>query len=661
MTNGTDPQSPAPEDPASGQRKGRARVSRKDSTSSTEAIADVIRERIARGAPVRRTLPGRGRLHVDRPLPFITVHVEPDDRPDAGTNQLVTTEASYLYSIAERGGRKQAAELVRVLSETVRPSFGKQFLIVAVCSRPPEHPPVVESSKDTPHPSFRLFTTAPGQNIDSIIEVLERHLKAIEIGGNRAAVEVVQNGGEFPHRDRPLLKNAVLRELGAAQITIEVEPIYQISGANDVYPAVLKALRRQLGRALKHAFFYFAERYTSLHPKDFHSLGRRAVVKAVWDVDMQLDAVANGFDLLLDVNPINTESVWNGFRRSRFEKVPPFRYRPLSTDPVMAKRRLYSIPFEKIEDPTISFLFSQKQDELGRQLTMLTDRGTVRFLLGSIQLYGRVTQPLLRSAEQILEQVSSTTRAAGGGGTITAEEFADRARAEVAHYRDIWDGVDGTVQVIPGVSSGLMVSKNRLLVPSRSRIPRNRVDALIQHEIGTHLVTYFNGKAQRFTLLRSGFAGYEELQEGLAVLAEYLTGGMTPARLRTLAARVVGVDAVANGASFVDVFRLLCRYGFSRQQSFNITTRIYRGGGFIKDCIYLRGLLTVLDYLREGGEFEPLFVGKIAARHIPIVRELQSRKVLEAPKFLPRYITRESCQERLQRVRQGLDVHELLG
>ena len=168
MTNGTDPQSPAPEDPASGQRKGRARVSRKDSTSSTEAIADVIRERIARGAPVRRTLPGRGRLHVDRPLPFITVHVEPDDRPDAGTNQLVTTEASYLYSIAERGGRKQAAELVRVLSETVRPSFGKQFLIVAVCSRPPEHAPVVESSKDTPHPSFRLFTTAPGQNCRSI-------------------------------------------------------------------------------------------------------------------------------------------------------------------------------------------------------------------------------------------------------------------------------------------------------------------------------------------------------------------------------------------------------------------------------------------------------------------------------------------------------------
>jgi len=629
-------------------------------TTTTEAIADAIRQRVAEGAPVRRRLPGRGRLHVDRPLPFIAVYVEPDDRSDPGTNQLVTTEASYLYTSAAKGGRKRAATLVRVLAETVRPSFGNQFLIVAVYSRPPEHPPIVESSKEHPAPAFRLFSSAPGYDIDSIIEVLERHLRAVEIGGRRAAVEVVQNTGEFPHRDRPLWKNAVLRELGGGQITIEVEPIYQKVGGNDVYPAVLKSLRRQLGRALKHAFFHFAERDTSLHPKDFHSLGRRAVVKAVWDVDARLDEVASGFDLLLEVNPINTEAVWNGFRRSGFEKVPPFRYRPLSIDPVLAKRKLYSIPLEKIEDPTISFLFSQKQDELDRQLTMLHDRGTPRFLLGSIQVYGRVSKQLLRSAEEILEQISSTTRTPSGGGTIPVEEFAERARKEIAYYRRIWDGVDATVEVIRGMSSGLMVSKGRLLIPSRSRIPVNRVDALIQHEIGTHLVTYFNGKAQRFTQLRSGFAGYEELQEGIAVLAEYLAGGMTPARLRTLAARVVGVDAAIKGASFVDVFRLLCRYGFARQQAFNVTIRIYRGGGLVKDCIYLRGLLTVLEYLRNGGEFEPLFVGKIAAKHIPIVRELQSRKVLEAPKFLPRFVGREACQERLQLVRQGLNVYELL-
>ena len=641
-------------------KKESARLSDKTAASKTKAIVEAIGERVASGARLRRTLPGYGRLHVDRPLPFIAVHVEPEDRRDAGTYQLVTTEASYLYTSAARGGRKRAATLVRTLAETVRPAFGNQFLIVAICSRPPEHPPVVESSKESPHPAFRLFSSAPGYNIDSIIEVLERHLKAIEVGGRRAAVEVVQNGREFPHRERPLLKSEVMRRLGCAQITIEVEPVYQKVGGGDVYPTILKNLRRRLGPALKHGFFHFAERDTSLRPKNFQSLGRRALVRAVWDVDARLDEVASRFDLLLEVNPINTEAVWNGFRKSHFEKVPPFRYRPLSVDPIIAKRKLYSIPLERIEDPTISFLFSQKQEELDRQLTMLHDRGTPRFLLGSILLYGRVSKELLRSAEGILEQISSTTRSPSGGGTIPVEEFANQAREEVAYYREIWDGVDATVEVVPGVSSGLMVSKGRLLVPSRSRIPLNRVDALIQHEIGTHLVTYFNGKAQRFKQLRNGFAGYEELQEGIAVLAEYLAGGMTPARLRTLAARVISVDALTNGASFIDVFRLLCRYGFSRQQAFNITIRVFRGGGLVKDCIYLRGLLTVLEYLRNGGEFEPLFVGKIAAKHIPIVRELQSRHVLDPPKFLPRFVTRPECQERLELVRQGLNVYELL-
>ncbi|MGB5266165.1 MAG: hypothetical protein WBN30_06240, partial [Polyangiales bacterium] len=179
---------------ASGQRKkkGSTGSSEKAAASKTVAIANAIRERVAGGVRLRRTLPGSGRLHVDRPLPFIAVHVQPDDRPDAGTNQLVTTEASYLYTSADNGGRRVAATLVQALAETVQSTFGNQFLILAICSRPPEHPPVVESSKESPHPAFRLFSSAPGYNIDSIIEVLERHLKAVEINGRRAAVEVVQ-------------------------------------------------------------------------------------------------------------------------------------------------------------------------------------------------------------------------------------------------------------------------------------------------------------------------------------------------------------------------------------------------------------------------------------------------------------------------------------
>lgn len=70
-----------------------------------------------------------------------------------------------------------------------------------------------------------------------------------------------------------------------------------------------------------------------------------------------------------------------------------------------------------------------------------------------------------------------------------------------------------------------MVSRGGLLIHRNTRLPASRVEALLQHEVGTHLLRYNNGRAQPFRQLYSGLAGYEALQEGHGVLAEYLSGG----------------------------------------------------------------------------------------------------------------------------------------
>ena len=92
---------------------------------------------------------------------------------------------------------------------------------------------------------------------------------------------------------------------------------------------------------------------------------------------------------------MNLADLWNSFRHNGFEKPPPFRYRPLPFDPTTAKRKLFSVPIERVEDPTLAELFFRKQMELDRQITMLVDRGTPRFLFGSMALYG--TEPPKRS------------------------------------------------------------------------------------------------------------------------------------------------------------------------------------------------------------------------------------------------------------------------
>ena len=80
------------------------------------------------------------------------------------------------------------------------------------------------------------------------------------------------------------------------------------------------------------------------------------------------------------------------------------------------------------------------------------------------------------------------------------------------------------------------------------KLNANETIALMQHEIGTHVLTYYNGKQQPLKLLSIGLTDYDTLQEGLAVLSEYFVGGLTGNRMRTLAGRVVAASARMHGA-----------------------------------------------------------------------------------------------------------------
>ena len=139
-------------------------------------------------------------------------------------------------------------------------------------------------------------------------------------------------------------------------------------------------------------------------------------------------------------------------------------------------------------------------------------------------------------------------------------------------YRSQHSGFEATIELRDDLPAGLMVSGPRLLISRSTNMARRRVEALLSHEIGVHLLTYFNGSAQGLRLFRSGLAGYEGVQEGLAVFAEYLVGGMTIGRLRLIAARVVACAAMLEGASFQETFLVLVRdYGFTEAGAFNLT------------------------------------------------------------------------------------------
>jgi uncharacterized protein (TIGR02421 family) len=373
-------------------------------------------------------------------------------------------------------------------------------------------------------------------------------------------------------------------------------------------------------------------------------------------IDARLTEIERGLNLLLNVTPVNAAEAWTDFERSDFGTAPTLRLRPLEFEPDLVRRDLYELEVENVTDPALHTLFRAKRDEISRQITALEDRDTSRFVYGSLQLYGSVAPPLATAAEELLEAIPPQ---APSSQTVTAGAFADAAREECDRYRAVYPDFPTHVEVRDDVSD-LMVSFGRLLIPESAAFRADRVEPLLHHEVGTHVVTYQNGARQPLTLLTIGLPGYDETQEGLAVLAEYLTGGLDPRRLRVLAGRVVAVGLMLDGAGLPDIFESLrTEYRIPARTAWSIASRVVIGGGSVKDAIYLRGITRILDLLAEGSTLDVLFVGKLALDHIPLIQDLLDREVLEAPWVRPRWLDVPGAQERLDRLRAGASVTDL--
>ena len=88
--------------------------------------------------------------------------------------------------------------------------------------------------------------------------------------------------------------------------------------------------------------------------------------------------------------------------------------------------------------------------------------------------------------------------------------------------------------------------------------------------------------------------------------------------------------------------------------------RIFRSGGLTKDAIYLRGFHQVVRRVADGLSLDPLWYGKIAEHHVPVVEELEARGMLHPPVATPEFLERPAAQARLSRLRQGHSFIDLL-
>lgn len=586
-------------------------------------------------------LPFDGHLFLEHDVPYLVIYRKaPGDKE---TLRLARTGASYI--ILGKGHHQYFKELLLVLVKKMTARLGAFLLFEIYAGAAGSREFVIRG------PSHKL----PISLKTLAVELAQIDSRRYDFKLTARIEKTKERGAKDSW---PLLEIEQLKTLGGTLIGIEVPPVYRDDRGNS-FPVYFRQFRTQFTKALQRSVFEFLRIQTTSNISSYRALGRREIHREVFRIDTKITDIQNSYSFLLLIAPVNISALRADFFNNGLKKIGTYHYRLLPVDPDILKRSLYQLDIHEIDDPALAYIYDEKREELDNELTMLKERGSKNFFYSSIRMYKDVPDALLNEAKLILEKIPEN-HVEADSLRMDAHDFQKLAEREFEYFRREAPDYASKVHIRKDINI-MMVEKGELFLPADYKMTTMEAQALIQHEIGTHALTYYNGTRQPLRQLSCGLAGYEALQEGLAVLAEYLAGALGSNRLRTLAGRVVAGEALLNGAQFHEMFHLLYgKYGFSKERAFDITSRMFQGGGLLKDVVYLKGLLQLRQYLMAGGELLPLLSGKFALAHLDMIGDLGERGLLVPPKITPRYLKDVGHQHKLDKFNKGMPLYKMV-
>lgn len=477
-------------------------------------------------------------------------------------------------------------------------------------------------------PLFNIGT----ENIDqkkysSFIDNWASELSAISLSGieNQTSINDVFKGRgynlEFITQNYP---NTLV-------LATEVKKVYCNELTGEDYPKVIRELQQKLKQAILNNAQFFSEENTNWKSKNSAQLLDRKTDPSIVSVDKQLFKLLKNFELLAYVNPVNSSSEEKRFIKGKFVRPPQFKYAPIKINPFELKQQLSSLRTQDISDVSIRQLYESVINSYFDKIDLLSTLGTKKFLYNSLRYFGRPSHKDLTNAKYILH-LPPMPNEPKRVPLLELNEAIDIFKKGLDDY-----GIDCKIQLSKKVISQVMVlnSKKTILIRPDARFTRKEAYALVEHEIGVHMVTTQNSSTEKLKIFNLGLPVNTLTQEGMAILAEYLSGNITLKRLKKIALRVVITDMMCNGADFIECFNYLRNeQKVNETDAYTIVTRIFRGGGFTKDYLYLSGFNRILKLWKADINFTPLMVGKTSIDYYDTINEMIEREMVSKPKFI---------------------------
>ncbi|ENM5905623.1 flavohemoglobin expression-modulating QEGLA motif protein [Vibrio mimicus] len=477
---------------------------------------------------------------------------------------------------------------------------------------------------DKPSPVFNVGTAQIDmQRWGSVVKRFCAELSKIQLPHieNKTEINAVFEGRGYliahtnAHFDRTLV------------LPTEVKKVFMEEDTGTIYPLVLNALCSGLKGAISQTSAYFQRRHNRRRISKAKMLGS-SIEPAILTIDDALSKLTRKVETLKYVNPTNINIEQKRFESAPSRYKPEFRYKQLPINANEFKQHLYQLPVDTISDPDLKQLYSSMVDKLSEKIDLLTSIGQESFLYNSLRFYGRPNRTAIENAKFLLY---AKTLPEEKGQVYNADQAAEIMLKKAQEW-----GMHCHITPTASLAARAMVSGKKpptLYLNSKVMYSHAEIQRLIQHEIGVHLATTFNGRMQPLRVFSIGLPGATESQEGLAILAEYKAGYMSHERLKTLATRVLAVDSMLKEHNFYQTFSYLTEeYGVDRESAFVTTTRVYRGGGFTKDHLYLEGFINTLQQAQKRS-LDNLLVGKCSYQYLDLIDELVERGWLIKPQF----------------------------
>lgn len=412
-------------------------------------------------------------------------------------------------------------------------------------------------------------------------------------------------------------------------LATEVKKIYMNELTGQAYPVIIQTLAKGLKNAILNDAARFTNEYCNINIKKKGALLHGDLQPELLALDKELHQIVKNFEILGYVNPMNIEQEKNKFFRSNFSVNPVFKYRPLMIDPHVFKSKMYRLDVDQIEDVHIRQIYIDIINSYADKVDMLSTLGTENFLYNSLRYFGEPSESDMANANFLLycEELPQFRHE----DHLPSAEVKKIFLEEGEKY-----GFKFKVEVVTSIPSDALVinSKRLMQLKKGATFTPTRLNALLNHEIGVHMVTTMNAQQQPLKFLSLGLPKNTYTQEGLAIMSEYYSGCLTVTRLKELGLRVQAVKSLTKGNDFKTTYtKLLEEYKVDPDKLYYLVTRVYRGGGFTKDYLYMRGFRRVLQMTSRETKLDNLFLGKTNHHYLPVLNELVDRGILNKPKY----------------------------